>query len=145
MLLRRLLQFDLNQTDRLPRRELRQLERWLSADRRDGARTDVTTHRVVAMLTPTGPGRDIGPVIGAVRDASADGLSVLSPLPLDPGESVRLTLRPARHEAKAIEVLCTIRWSRPEGDQYVLGCALGVRWDHSLVDLLVPDRVGRAA
>ena len=149
----------------LPRQELARLRRWLEAsaalplasatpdvfdtlritppERRDTHRIPIET---IARLRPISAG-GIGLVSQApVRDVSAEGVALLVDAPLPVGQRLSLEIDPPaglprklqRRGDGPVQLLAKVRYCRPEGEGFVIGCSIGVDWADSLAHQMFP-------
>jgi hypothetical protein len=150
---------------RLSRRELSALRRWLAAtargrlssscpsiqqvrhlpgyDRRDIERQPFET---TAELRPISAG-GIGLVQPAsVCDVSADGIAFRTSMALTSGQRLSIEVRPpanlpsrlVRGAEQPVHLLAIVRYCRPEGGGFVVGCSIGVEWSASLANQMFP-------
>jgi hypothetical protein len=130
----------------LSRRDVRELRRRLAdsqkealrlaVERREGERRQVVF--VPVEVRSIGAGRRCDDVPCRLRDASREGLSLASRVPLPIDERLRLTI--PREGGDVIELLCTVRWCHHDqvAGCYAVGCDAGVSWNDSLCDLVLP-------
>lgn len=57
---------------------------------------------------------------------SRQGIAVVDDAPMESGEQFKVLFR--RDDRRPIEVLCTVRHCRPQGDGYIIGAEFGVSW-----------------
>lgn len=73
-----------------------------------------------------------------VYDLSRSGIAIVAEQPLAPGS--RFNVLFAREDAPPIELLCTARHSRRQGDAYITGAEFGVSWLSALGAAVAPPR-----
>jgi hypothetical protein len=61
-----------------------------------------------------------------VYDLSRTGIAIVDAHPMD--EGARFNVRFSRQSGDPIELLCTARHSRRQGDAFITGCEFGVSW-----------------
>ncbi len=71
-----------------------------------------------------------------VYDLSRTGIALVTPEPIPPGGKFKVLF--PRDSGPAIEILCTARHSRPQGDAYITGAEFGVSWLSALGAKLAP-------
>jgi hypothetical protein len=62
-----------------------------------------------------------------VYDMSRTGIAVVDAEPLPPGARFRVLFARAT-DARPLEVACTVRHCRPQGDGYIIGAEFGTSW-----------------
>jgi hypothetical protein len=73
-----------------------------------------------------------------VYDLSRTGIALVAPEPIPPGGKFNVLF--SRDEGPPIEILCTARHSRQQGDAYITGAEFGVSWLSALGAKLAPPR-----
>jgi hypothetical protein len=73
-----------------------------------------------------------------VYDLSRTGIAIVAPEPIPPGSKFNVLF--AREHAAPIELLCTARHSRQQGDAYITGAEFGVSWLSALGAAVGPPR-----
>lgn len=73
-----------------------------------------------------------------VYDLSRTGIALVAPEPIPPGGKFNVLF--TRDEGPPIEILCTAKHSRPQGDAYITGAEFGVSWLSALGAKLAPPR-----
>ena len=71
------------------------------------------------------PGERGQQVVG-VYDVSRNGIAIVDGEPMKAGEQFNVLFM--REERRPIEVMCTVRHCRPQGDAYIIGAEFGVSW-----------------
>jgi len=61
-----------------------------------------------------------------VYDMSRTGIAIVRGHPYPTGEQLRIMF--TRGDRRPIEVMCTVRHSRPHGNGYIIGAEFGVSW-----------------
>jgi hypothetical protein len=92
--------------------------------RRNALRVPVAGYVTIIPLVaggPKAPPRRVG-----VYDLSRSGIAVVDEQPMPAGG--RFEVQIARDAGLPIEVLCTARHSRRQGDAYIIGAEFGVPW-----------------
>lgn len=64
--------------------------------------------------------------MAGVYDMSRQGIAVVDDAPMEPGEQFKVLFR--RDDRRPIEVLCTVRNCRAQGDGYIIGAEFGASW-----------------
>jgi hypothetical protein len=75
-----------------------------------------------------------------VYDLSRSGIAVVDNEPIEPGSQFNVQI--ARDAGLPIEVLCTARHSRRQGDAYITGAEFGVSWLSALGAAVAPGMPG---
>ncbi len=73
-----------------------------------------------------------------VYDLSRTGIALVAAEPIPPGGKFNVLF--TRDEGPPIEILCTAKHSRPQGDAYITGAEFGVSWLSALGAKLAPRR-----
>ena len=73
-----------------------------------------------------------------VYDLSRTGIALVAPEPIPPGGKFNVLF--ARESGPPIEILCTARHSRKQGDAYITGAEFGVSWLSVLGAAVAPPR-----
>jgi hypothetical protein len=73
-----------------------------------------------------------------VYDLSRTGIALVAPQPIPPGGKFNVLF--VRETGAPIEILCTARHSRKEGDGYITGAEFGVSWLSALGAAIAPPR-----
>ena len=73
-----------------------------------------------------------------VYDLSRTGIALVAPEPIPPGGKFNVLF--TRDEGPPIEILCTARHSRQQGDAYITGAEFGVSWLSVLGAAIAPPR-----
>jgi len=73
-----------------------------------------------------------------VYDLSRTGIALVTPQPIPPGGQFDVLF--TREDGPPIEVLCTARHSRQQGDAYITGAEFGVSWLSVLGAAVAPPR-----
>lgn len=73
-----------------------------------------------------------------VYDLSRTGIALVAPKPIAAGGKFNVLF--VREEGPPIEILCTARYSRPEGEAYIIGAEFGVSWLSALGAAVAPPR-----
>jgi hypothetical protein len=73
-----------------------------------------------------------------VYDLSRSGIALVAPEPIPPGGKFNVLF--AREQGSPIELLCTARHSRKQGDVYITGAEFGVSWLSVLGAAVAPPR-----
>jgi hypothetical protein len=77
--------------------------------------------------------------IVGVYDLSRSGIAIVDQEPIAPG--TQFNVRFAREAGLPIEVLCTARHTRRQGDAWITGCEFGVSWLAALSAAVTPPPV----
>jgi hypothetical protein len=75
-----------------------------------------------------------------VYDLSRTGIALVAPQPIPPGGKFNVLF--SRDEGPPIEILCTARHARQQGDAYITGAEFGVSWLSALSAAIAPPRRG---
>ena len=81
-----------------------------------------------------------------MRDVSADGIALVVDQPLKARQQVSLDIqppaglprRPFRRGDRPVQILAVVRYCRPEGDKWIVGCSFGIEWADSLANEMFP-------
>jgi len=73
-----------------------------------------------------------------VYDLSRTGIALVAPEPIPPGGQFNVLF--AREAGPPIEILCTARHSRQQGEAYITGAEFGVSWLSALGAAVAPPR-----
>ena len=73
-----------------------------------------------------------------VYDLSRTGIALVAPQPIPPGGKFNVLF--SRDEGPPIEILCTARHARRQGDAYITGAEFGVSWLSALSAAVAPPR-----
>src|SRR5688572_8647709 len=105
-------------------------------DRRTALRLPVEGYVDIA---PIGAPAEAAPAhrVG-VYDLSRTGVAVIDAQPITPGAQFNLLV--PREGRRPIEVLCSVRHCRAQGDGYVIGAQFGVSWLSAVGAAVIPPR-----
>ena len=121
----------------LSEKKLRELATLLHApgpmDRRAELRVPVEGFVTIKPLGHGAPSVRVG-----VYDLSRSGIALVAPAPIPSGG--KFTVMFARDQGPPIELLCTARHSRKQGDAYITGAEFGVSWLSVLGAAVGPGR-----
>ena len=95
------------------------------------------------LLAPVGPGSTEPLREVRVYDVSRFGVAVLDHDPMPSGAQFNLLV--PREGRRPLEMLCTVRHSRPMGDAHVIGAQYGASWLSTVAALVNPDATGHIA
>ena len=104
-----------------------------SGGRRAALRVPVEGYVTIKPLGHGAPSIRVG-----VFDLSRTGIALVAPEPIPPGGKFNVLF--TRDEGPPIEILCTARHSRQQGDAYITGAEFGVSWLSALGAKLAPPR-----
>jgi hypothetical protein len=76
-----------------------------------------------ARIAPLGSGHQR--VVG-IYDMSRTGIAIVDAQPIPPGQQFNVLF--ARTDKRPIEVMCSARHSRQQGDAFIIGAEFGVSW-----------------
>jgi hypothetical protein len=103
--------------------------------RRSALRVPVEGFVTIVPLTPSGGGQAAQRRVG-VYDLSRSGIAVVDAEPIEAGSQFNVQI--ARDSGMPIEVLCTARHSRRQGEAYITGAEFGVSWLSALGAAVAP-------
>jgi len=106
--------------------------------RRSALRVPVEGFVTIVPLAPGG-GRAAQRRVG-VYDLSRSGIAVVDAEPIESGSQFNVQI--ARDSGLPIEVLCTARHSRRQGEAYITGAEFGVSWLSALGAAVAPGMPG---
>jgi len=106
--------------------------------RRSALRVPVEGFVTIVPLAPGG-GRAAQRRVG-VYDLSRSGIAVVDAEPIPSGSQFNVQI--ARDSGLPIEVLCTARHSRRQGEAYITGAEFGVSWLSALSAAVAPGMPG---
>jgi hypothetical protein len=106
--------------------------------RRSALRVPVEGFVTIVPLTPGG-GHAAQRRVG-VYDLSRSGIAVVDAEPIEAGSQFNIQI--ARESGMPIEVLCTARHSRRQGEAYITGAEFGVSWLSALGAAVSPGMPG---
>jgi PilZ domain len=89
-------------------------------------------------IQPLGHGGERSSLRVGVYDLSRSGIAIVAAQPLAPGSKFNVLF--TREDAAPIELLCTARHSRRQGDAYITGAEFGVSWLSALGAAVAPPR-----
>ena len=104
--------------------------------RRGALRVPVAGYVTIVPLTAGG--KKAQPRRVGVYDLSRSGIAVVDEEPMPAGS--RFDVQFAREAGLPIEVLCTARHSRRQGEAYIIGAEFGVPWMAALGAAVTPSR-----
>jgi hypothetical protein len=107
--------------------------------RRTALRVPVEGFVTIVPLTPGGGRADERRV--GVYDLSRSGIAVVDNEPIEPGAQFNVQI--ARESGLPIEVLCTARHTRRQGEAYITGAEFGVSWLAAVSAVVAPAPPGR--
>lgn len=102
--------------------------------RRTALRVPVEGFVTIVPLTPGGGRADARRV--GVYDLSRSGIAVVDEEPIETGAQFNVQI--ARESGLPIELLCTARHSRRQGEAYITGAEFGVSWLSALGAAVAP-------
>ena len=102
--------------------------------RRTALRVPVEGFVTIVPLTPGG-GQAAQRRVG-VYDLSRSGIAVVDAEPIEAGSQFNIQI--ARESGMPVEVLCTARHSRRQGEAYITGAEFGVSWLSALGAAVAP-------
>lgn len=102
--------------------------------RRSSLRVPVEGFCTIVPIT-AGGGRAAQRRVG-VYDLSRSGIAVVDAEPIEPGRQFNIQI--VRESGLPIEVLCTARHSRRQGEAYITGAEFGVSWLSALGAAVAP-------
>jgi len=76
-----------------------------------------------------------------VYDLSRTGVAIIDVEPITPG--ARFNLLVPREGRRPIEVLCSVRHCRAQGDGYVIGAQFGVSWLSAVGAAVIPPPLAK--
>ena len=106
--------------------------------RRNALRVPVEGFVTIAPLPAAGAAEATPRFVG-VYDLSRTGIALVDQEPIPAG--TQFNVRFARDAGLPIEVLCTARHSRKQGEAYITGCEFGVSWLAALSLAVTPPPV----
>ena len=109
--------------------------------RRVAARLPAQGTVLLAPIDPSAPPRATHEV--RVFDISRFGIAVIDDSPMQSGTQFNLLV--PRDGKRPLEMLCTVRHSRPVGDGHVIGAQYGASWIATVATLINPGATGRIA
>jgi hypothetical protein len=74
----------------------------------------------------TPPQQDQQQRVVGVYDMSRTGIAIVDSEPMEPGQQFNILF--SRPDSRPIEVMCSVRYSRREGDAFIIGAEFGVSW-----------------
>src|SRR5688500_14344321 len=95
------------------------------------------------LLAPVNPGSTERPREVRVYDVSRFGVAVLDDLPIATGTQINLLV--PRDGRRPLEMLCTVRHSRPLQGAHVIGAQFGASWLATVATLVNPAATGHVA
>lgn len=78
-----------------------------------------------------------------VYDISRFGIAVIDQAPMPPGTQFNLLV--PRRGRRAMEMLCTVRHTRPLGDGHLIGAQYGASWLSTVATVVNPSAAGNIA
>jgi hypothetical protein len=74
----------------------------------------------------TPPQQDQQQRVVGVYDMSRTGIAIVDSEPMESGQQFNILF--SRPDRRPIEVMCSVRYSRREGDAFIIGAEFGVSW-----------------
>ena len=123
----------------LSEKKLRELSQLLHAPDPTGRRSALRVPvEGFVTIQPIGPRGTMPSIRVGVYDLSRTGIAIVAEQPIPPGG--KFNVRFAREDGPPIELLCTARHARRQGEAYITGAEFGVSWLSALGAVVAPLR-----